>query len=320
MLNEQSTLNEDILSGYGFDVYKAFIEPFTDAGKVIKGELGKLSTKAAAGIARIATLAASLVIPGLDDTIQKIDDYEKRTLQKLESDPGYRKAWNVIEPHVKTGAKKMFFLYDPVGYITSELVTQAPAAAWETSNVFLGQVPRSALESAGVKMKKRRGPSFKEEWDRLLKRASSLEESRRRHLSEAISRESLGEFLIQPEIQQLLKSSEVVKTMSAAVEEMGNESAQTLIDDINAMLKVSSLNELEKLLGKPIDRSDLEDIESEEQGDAEQVVLAQVKQEIRKNAIEMIGNRLGELGLAGSTDHPYHKIMAKVIQSLVPAS
>lgn len=306
----RETLNEDIfIKGYGFDIMKVFVEPFADAAKVIKGEISKLSTRAIGAVGKLATGIAGLINPFYEAKFREIKNFEERRLREIESDPDYRKAWNEIKPHVTTGVKKMAFMFDPVGYITAELVTKSPAAALSISGMMLRDVKDAALIAVGRTVKSRTNVN---DFEKTFKQLMSLREG-------PVDPEAAKTILQSEEMQKLLNSTDFAQKVQTTTAEIAQETATSMMEEVNAVLAANTFDELEQILGKTIDQSSLRGLEGEA-AEVQAAALAQVKQEARKSAIKMMGNHLGDLGLSGKTSHPYHKIMGKAIKSLVPDS
>ena len=90
----EQELNEDIMQGYGDSLSDVFLEPFKDAGTIIKGEISKLSTAMGVAVAGVADSVLSVLNPFYTSKFEKIKAFEKKRLQELENDRDYKKAWN----------------------------------------------------------------------------------------------------------------------------------------------------------------------------------------------------------------------------------
>ena len=62
----EQELNEDIMQGYGDSLSDVFLEPFKDAGTIIKGEISKLSTAMGVAVAGVADSVLNLLLPSYE--------------------------------------------------------------------------------------------------------------------------------------------------------------------------------------------------------------------------------------------------------------
>ena len=281
----EQELNEDIMQGYGDSLTKVFLEPFKDAGTIIKGEISKLSTAMGVAVAGVADSVLSMLLPSYESKFKKIKDFEKKRLRELENDPDYKKAWSIIEPHVQSGTNKMAFLYDPMGFIAGTLVKKSPWAAWKASEVFLSDVPADKW----YEWSKKKRPNRRDDdsWDKFIKRmrkdinvdtpaaeprrspapsptsTSGTSESfqrrkKKRRLTEAAATaDDLIAFLESPEIKEAMMQSSLMTKIYDVTSVLAAESATMLADTVNKILNANSIEEIEEITGQEIDQSSL---------------------------------------------------------------
>jgi len=341
----EQELNEDIMQGYGDSLSDVFLEPFKDAGTIIKGDIAKLSTAMGVAVAGVADSVLSVLNPFYTSK------FEKKRLKELENDPDYQKAWKIIEPHVQDGANKMAFLYDPMGFITGTLAKKAPRAALKASEVFLSDIPASRWrEWKGIA----KTPAKNTAREKLLrdfmdsmttkseKSESFQRRKKKRRLTEAAATaDDLIKFLESTEIKEAMMQSSLMTKIYDVTSVLAAESATMLADTVNKILNANSIEEIEEITGQEIDQSSLgtsgtststsydafDDNTEPDDGDEEvgedqavAAVLSQVKQKTREEVLKMLGDHLGEIGLGNEPDHPYYKTMMKAIESIVPVS
>tara|TARA_R110002126_G_scaffold7112_3_gene35440 strand:+ start:10410 stop:11453 length:1044 start_codon:yes stop_codon:yes gene_type:complete len=329
----EQELNEDIMQGYGDSLAKVFLKPFKDAGTAIAGELSKTSTAAAAAIAKTGDAIYKMINPFYESNYEKVVQWEKDRLKVIEDDPVYQKAWATIGANAGNGGE-LAFLYDPVGFVAGNLVRKSPATAFKAFEIFLADVPGQQWRKwqTGDSKKQPRTRSQERIFDELMKSyekkkdKSPKSESFRRHkkkrrLTEAsLESTDLIEFIKTPKIRKAMSQNSLVKKMNKTTAGMGAESAAMIIAPFNKVLNVKSIEELEKVIGQKIDRSAIPDTDGGDASNNDAVILAKIKEKTRKDAIKMIGDHLGEIGLGKRPDHPYFKAMMNAIKSIVPAS
>lgn len=305
MLNERDTLNEDVLGGYGFNAYDAFLAPFVDAGKAVGGEIGKISAAANAALETIVKGAAGLVIPFYEPDYSKILEKRDKTIEKIEQDLG--DVWKKIEPAFYEGTSKLFFLYNPVGFITGDLIRRNPVAALSlAATLSAGLGPASAaMLNTGIKTKWRERqkdkpyPSGKKELDLYSALAGGL------------GAVGLQELLGDPDMKGALGKSPLVGELKKRTEELNREwakFAKDLVDNARIIEKAKTFEDIKKT---PFWNTEMEaavkKVEKEtgaKSTSGDPLFLKAVKVSMLKGFLGLLEKGIKEEGLKTTDDHP----------------
>ena len=117
-------------------------------------------------------------------------------------------------------------------------------------------------------------------------------------------------------MKKAVRDSVLAKRMRKSALGAIQQTATDSVDFVKSVTSATTIDELEQLTGQTIDRSKLDDAGSEEP-DAAKLALAQVQQDIKKKAVDVMQDRVQELDV--SEDNPYYKIYTAAIEAIVKA-
>ena len=305
LLNERDTLNEDVLSGYGFDAYDAFLAPFVDAGKAVGGEIGKISAAANAALETIVKGTAGLVIPFYEPKYSEIRAKRDRTIEKIERDLG--DVWKKIEPAFYEGTSKLFFLYNPVGFIAGDLIRRNPTAALSlavTLSAGLGPASAAMLNTA-----------IKTKWSEYQKDKPFPSNKKGVDLYSALAGGlgaiGLKELLSDPKVQKELRRSPIVsdiKNEMADVNKDWEKFAKELVGKARIIEKAKTFEDIKKAdfwdakMEAAVKKLERETGASPASGDSQ--ILKAVKVNMLKGFLSLLESGIKLEGLQSTDSHP----------------
>lgn len=320
ILAERTTGGGVELGDYGDELGDVFLKPFKDAANVIKGEISKLSSRAQSVVSKLAIGLAAMLTPFLEANFDEIKRREQAEIREIESDPEIREAWQAVKPHATSGFRKMFFLFDPVGYITTDLAVKKPELAIEAAGLLTGREAMAAISVVGKRMYQQYQDTKlsgrkRLEWKKLISHIESLTEARR--LDEQIIDPAVVKMLFEnPEVKKILENSDAAEHVREKSAEIAQETAEELMRMIGKVLSANTIEEIEQLTGKTVDTSIVQRLSGEEVA-TQQAALAQAKTEFKQDVVREVGDLIESRGLAEQKEHPYHKALLKVLESLV---
>jgi len=319
-LSERTTGGGAAFGDYGSDLGDMFLKPFQDAGKVISGELQKLSARTQSAALKLISGTLSILMPWSDMELDRIVKHEEETIRAIENDPATKKAWETVSSDADTGVRKMAFLFNPVLYVATDLATKSPSTALVAAGALIGAPGAGALAAAAKKLyqtnkdSKLNTKKKRNDWKGMVQQLNALRESR--VLVESVSSESVEFFLNSPEVQNILKNSQGAKRIISKSDDMSSKTANKFDKAMSDIESVETLEQLTNLTGKTINLSVPSDIDQAEQASMESSALENIKNELKKSLVTGVLNHIKETGLADSPEHPYVKLIMSKVESV----
>lgn len=300
---------------YGKDLKSIFIQPFVDAGGVIKASTSKalLRMKTLAKVSIEAILTT--MIPFLKSNYEGIFKQEQEQLKKLKEK--YKKAFEGVEKAFYNDVMVISFMISPEAFITAKLAQQAPrqvlgmlevltagneglVAYFDDIKKRLDAIDKDIKDDpANYKIgpdgkmvpKNQRGPYLTQKKRDLLKKAGLTSGFARdgQGLAEApvapplqmTAQERMGEevarALKNPDVQKEIARSPYAAQMRGDAKALAADIERRVFGEASRVLSAQSLEDLQKILGRPVEVSNLQTLDPQDQEAEKAAVLSQVK-------------------------------------------
>jgi regulator of RNase E activity RraB len=300
---------------YGKDLKSIFIQPFVDAGGVIKASTSKalLRMKTLAKVSIEAILTT--MIPFLKSNYEGIFKQEQEQLKKLKEK--YKKAFEGVEKAFYNDVMVISFMISPEAFITAKLAQQAPrqvlgmlevlTAGNEGLVTYFDDIKKrlDAIDKdikddpANYKIgpdgrmvpKNQRGPYLTQKKRDLLKKAGlssglardgqSLAEAPVAQPFEMTAQQRMGEevarALKNPDVQKEIARSPYAAQMRGDAKALAADIERRVLGEASRVLSAQSLEDLQKILGRPVEVSNLQTLDPQDQEAEKAAVLSQVK-------------------------------------------
>lgn len=308
---------------YGKDLKSIFIQPFVDAGGVIKASTSKallrMKTLAKVSIESILTT----MIPFLKSNYEGIFKQEQEQLKKLKEK--YKKAFEGVDAAFYNDVMVISFMISPEAFITAKLAQQAPrqvlgmldvltAGNEGTAKYFddikkrldaidkdLKDDPANYKIGADGKMvpKNHRGPYLTQKKRELLKKAgitsglartgatvseagvAPVQQAQPQMTAQQRMGEEVAQALKNPAVQKALAASPYVTQMQGDAKALAADIERRVVGEASKVLSAQSLEDLQKILGRPIEVSNLQTLSPQDQETAKAAVFTQVKAAVK---------------------------------------
>lgn len=301
-------------SSYGGSLKSIFVQPFIDAGKVIKASSAK-------ALLRIKTLAKTAIetilttmIPFLKSNYEHIFKVEQEQLKKLKDK--YRDAFKGVDAAFTKDVMILSFMVSPQAFITTRLAMKAPEAVADMLDVLC--VGNEGLSKYFDDLKKRldaidkdlkddvsnyrvgsdgkmvprnaRGPYLTAKKRDLLKKAgiasglardgeTIAEDVAPQQAKSAQQRkgEEVANTLRNPDVQKMLVSAPRVQEMQRDANALVQRLSTNVLAEASRVLSAQTLEDVQKIFGRPVEVPNLQELSPEDQQAAKDAVLSQVK-------------------------------------------
>lgn len=316
-------------------LYKILVEPFVDVGKVAMGAAQDITSKGRQVIETAMQGLASIVIPGLAaeyDTIKKAEQKRAAEIKQKYGDVLKR-----IDASFEGDATGFAFMLAPAHFITKTvletsakpLTKSAVSAILATLDTVTGRLDtvtgmtdkvRKTLGLEGGGSKK----SDDDAWSGLMRSMSG--ESQHRH-GDLLTEEKDGQkrvvavlrrLVADPQVRAAMADSDILRQMKADAESMVSGTLMKLVGVAEAVVAAKSLQELGKVIGKPLVLP--KELQGDDAAQAEAMVVAQVKKGAKALLVTQMAREAEALKAQGiDADHPYARAYARAIDKVKSA-
>ena len=294
------------------DLKKIFVNPFTDVFKTTKSSLAKISSRARGVASTLIQGVLATIIPAFSVHYDKIFERERRRRQKIEE-----KYKNIIERNKKAlfgndEAKLLAFLLNPVFYITSVGVYQAPKQTLEMlGGLTKDDYSRKKAQKAINFLEK----AFEKEFgkDSMMGRRSKKEtpslnkdafgEAKMNIFARLLNEQKPNDEMVQQalevlndeRVQQALQNSPIVRGLKRDTERMVDETIKDIQDEVNNLNRIRNIEEMGNIIGRDVEKElRAQNIPEEELKQAKEVALKQVKSSVLGTYLKLAQKNLEE--------------------------
>lgn len=315
-------------SNYGDSLKKVFVDPFIDAGKVIKASSSKLllRMKTLAKIA-IETILTTM-IPFLQSNYEMIFKNEREELQKIHEK--YKKNFEGVDRAFTGDAAFLAFMISPEAYITTKFIANSPQMALSVLETLA--VGNEGLTKYFEDLKKRlqmiekelkddvsnykisgntfvkkgaRGPYMTTKKKDLLRKAGIGQPGGAAIRAENFEKkidprvELVMSALKNPNVMRQLSQSPLAKSMKADAFQVVDRIDKKLFNEARNVLSAQTLQDLEKMMGRSVNVPGLEELEGQDRVNLEDGVLKQVKASMKEFYVQSIKKEIASLENSG---------------------
>lgn len=285
--------------GTGSDLFQAFIQPFIDVVGTVVGRTKETMRRALTVLHVAFEGLVTSVVPFLTDSYDEIFAKEKQDLAEIRSQ--YQGYYDATSKALNSSDVKLLaFMAFPGAALTGKFVSTAPRAAKTILSVATGGMSDEWL---GGSSGKKSGPS--DVFDSYIRAYNNL-------LLEA------GKENFENSLASKIKSRKLIDAAIARSPSMQESSrlaielhTKTLGERIKLVLDIydaQSLEELGKMIGKPVTEPDMKEIDPEQKLSAQETknkFLEAAKSASQKAAIETLKKYIAPVRQAFGEDHPF---------------
>lgn len=299
------------------DLFNTFIKPFTD---VVGTVVGKTKEVARRGMTLLnvafETLMTTLV-PFLTDSYDEIFAKEKTDLAKIRSE--YQPYYDATAKALGgTDAKMLAFMAFPGAALTGKFVKDAPKAAKGILSVASGGITDKYLGGSGATSGGggKKGPgdifdSYVRAYNQLLSEDEKKEDSEDSSLAAKIGSKKF--------IDAVMDKSPTFKAAEKEARQLHMQMLGERIKPIFDILDAESIEDLGKVLKKPLQQPDLKGVDPQQKlsaQEAEKKFLEGAKKTAIKAALDAIKKYVQPARLAFGDDHPFVKSYDDVLSAI----
>lgn len=300
---------------YGSSLKSVFIDPFLDAGKVIKASSSKvlLRMKTLAKVA-IETILTS-TIPFLQSNYELIFKNEKEALAKLHEK--YKKNFEAVDKAFTNDFMLVSFMISPEAFITANLISKAPELAidiFETLAVgneglvkyfedlkkrfqFIGKeldddISNYKIDDMGALARKNaRGPYMTKAKRDLVRRAGLVGTNIAKEAFEP-ERQDKTQLLLNAlkdqNIVRQLSETPLAKAMKADAIQLVNRLENGILTEAKKVMSANSIYEIQNLTQHHTEIPGIKELEQNDKAALESAVLSQVKSAMKQFYVETL--------------------------------
>ena len=291
------------VSGYGSygsgDLFQAFIQPFVDIVGTIAGKTKEVMRSAFTALHVAFESLVTTIVPFLTDSYDEIFIKEKQDLAEIRSQyQGYYDATD--KALAGSGAKLLAFMAFPGAALTGQFAVTAPKAAKSILSMATGGISDEWL---GGSSNKKSGPSgvfdsYVRAYNKLLTEAGK--ENLENPLASKIKSKKF--------IDTIISRSPPMQESSRLAMELHIKTRGERIKLVLDIYEARSLEELGKIIGKPVKTPDMKEVDPEQKmsaQEAENKFLEAAKSASQKAAIETLKKYIAPVRQAFGEDHPF---------------
>lgn len=254
------------------DFSKIFFEPFADVVRTTKASLSKISSRTWSAFEAIAKGIPTLVVPFLSANYKNIFDKEKRRSEAIKSK--YSDVFSRVSEVFDHEAEAVSFMLNPALVLSTKVVHLGADETLDIVDILSGN-NEDVLERT---TRLRRALGIRE---------SLLFEDKKQDMK-------VVSLLRNRNFQNLLRNSSVVKDMISDARGMKNESLNDILDLIESIKKLNSVEQAEKLFRKEIDKTSIEKFSDKESKAIEDSLLESIKESALESIKDTIMLQLNE--------------------------
>ena len=322
----RSLLREDIYD-YGSEdaLKKIFVDPFTKAGTVIKGEINKMGASLALAVKSVVTAAFSLVgSRWVPDMLKKMNKKASERISEIDKDPEYATALKDVSAIASKGAQKILFMSNPAAFLTAASVVKAqPVQTFLATMSYLkadGFFDDFWIEIARARDKRHRDTTSERALKYLMKMSkediAAMKESKNLIGEADVDVEEYARiFLSDPKVVNAIKQSEMQKKMPKEISKLAEEIGNEYVTQAKSIAMSSTLDDLLKKVGASDIIKDASKLTSQ---DAKDTALETLKIKILQTIADSMQTHLENLDMAEGDNLYKRKILeaAKKVASL----
>lgn len=303
--------------GTSSELFNTFIKPFTD---VIGTAVGKTKEAMRSGVTLLQvsfeTLMTTLV-PFLTDSYDEIFAKEKADLQKIRSE--YQQYYDSTAKALGSpDASLLAFMAFPGATLTGKFVKDSPKVAKGILSVATGGMSDKILGNEGGGFKSsRKGPgdifdSYIRAYNQLLSEDDKTKD--KDTLSSRIGSKKL--------IDAIIDRSPTMKSAEKEALQLYRTNLAKRIEPILSILDADSIEELSKVLKKPLTEPDLSELDPDKKISAMEMQkksFESIKNTAVQAAMQQIESHIMPVRQKFGDDHPYVQGYTQVLQAIKSA-
>lgn len=294
---------------YGGSLKSIFVDPFLDVGKTAAAALSKVASRTKTLVKVVIETALTTSIPFLQSNYRLIFEQEKKELQKIREK--YKDVFKANDEAFTKDVMLVAFMISPSAFITAKAAAKSPTLLMNTLEIFshgnenltayLNDI-KKRLEDIDKNLrddvenykldrhdkfvpKNSRGPYMTAKKRELVKKAGLSAESKNHPLREDAIQKSpqqqkndlLMQVATDPHVKQMIEASPVAKQMELDARRVVLQISNGLLKEAMSVLSVTTLQQLQQLVKRPLGLEKLASLQPEEKAQAEQVTLQQIK-------------------------------------------
>ena len=283
------------------DLYSTFIKPFTDVIHVAAGKTKELVRRGITLLQVAFETVMTTLIPFLTDSYDEIFEKEQSDILKIRAE--YKQytdeTWRILG---SSDVVALAFMAFPGAALTGKFAQEAPDAAASLLSVATGGYSDEYLGGLKKRSGKSDGPRGSGIFDSYARSYSKI-------LFEAEKDEKptlADRFGGKKFVTSLVSRSPAMSDMAKQAQEIHRNTLASLYGEAQSVLSASSLDELEKLIGRKVEGvEDLKKLPPQEKAKAEKDLLDKVKESSKKFFIESIKKRIIPIEEKFGSSHPF---------------
>lgn len=272
------------------DMAKIFVKPFTDVAKTAEKVIGQLSTRSRSMIKILTKGIISIVVPGISVDYSTIYKKEKGELRRLEQKYG-----NVLQhtrDSLKNDARLLAFLLAPTTFLSGMVSIGSVQSARKSLLLSDALTGPNRYIDYNVNTLLRRLKRTTAEYEKYIKRENKqLNEEKVDNVIEDIKK-----FIMNDKTQDLIRNSQIVRTMSNEAERLIERTINELRSKINEVSNLRTFENLEAYIGDQLLSPEQEKtIPEDELNEAKELLVKETKESMLETYRKLITANLTEI-------------------------
>lgn len=299
------------MMNYGPSIKSWVIDPFLDVGKIFKASATKLATRVKTLFKIVLETVLTTVIPFLQSNYTLIFKQEKEELKRIREK--YAEAFAAVDKVYTDDVMILSFMISPTAFITAKAAAKAPLAVMSMLEIFahgnenmtkyfedvrkrLDAIQKDILiDPDEYKIDKRgqvvgansRGPYMTKAKRDLMKKtgindALEFDDEVMFETPQAQSPADQAATLMQqvihdPNVQKMIAQSPLAKQMQRDAYQIANTISSRILKEAHLVMSIHSIEDLQRIVKKPIGIEKLDTLQPEEKQQAEQALVQQTK-------------------------------------------
>ena len=230
-------------------MYNTFIKPFVDVVEVTAGKTKEMSTRTLTALKVAFEAAASSLIPALGSDYKEIFEAEQQQLEKIKSEYSdvYNASWDALKQHDIVWSA---FLGWPAAFLTFKAAETAPKAVSHVLSVLSGGSLDGFLTKVNKKYSLGSGKSHSGSSHGGGDKIGNYFESVIKEEDEG--KKSVGDILSNKKVVSKALNSPYAQRMQADAQKVVKGTLAKVVEKASSVAKATSLQDLQKITGKPI--------------------------------------------------------------------
>lgn len=280
-------------------MYNTFIKPFVDVVEVTAGKTKEMSERTLTAIRVAFEAAASSLIPALSSDYSEIFEAERQQLEKIKSEYSevYNASWDALKQHDIVWSA---FLGWPAMFLTAKAAEKAPAAVAHVLSVLSGGSLDGFLSKVKGKYHLGSAKSSSGSSHGGGDKIGSYFESVIKEENEDKKSTTVGDVLSNKKVVSRALGSPYAQRMQSDGQKIVKGTLNKIAEKASAVARATSLQDMQKITGKPIKGMDaIAKADPQQRKAAEANLLTLVKKSAKEMYVKELEAQIKEAVSAG---------------------